>query len=119
MDSKGRFPAHLGRGMSIIATHGAPDLSPASVSQHAREGVRLLLSSAVRDPVVAQQLRAVLARSSQGHLQIFRLDNREVIRQMVDLVVRGQVGTRVCERGDGCSQGVEKVQTWRQDRRSR
>jgi len=51
----------------------------------------LLLSSAVRDPVVAQQLRAVLASSSQGHLQIFRLDNREVIRHLVDLVVRGEV----------------------------
>jgi len=91
MNPKGRFPAHLGGGVSIIATHGAPDLSAASVSPHAREGVRLLLSSAVRDPVVAQQLRAVLASSSQVHLQIFRLDNRELIRQMVDLVVRGEV----------------------------
>jgi hypothetical protein len=90
MNPKVRFPAHLGRGVSIIATHGAPDLSPASVSHQAREGVRLLLSSAVRDAVVAQQLRAVLASSSQGHLQIFRLDNREVIRHSVDLVVRGE-----------------------------
>ena len=91
MNSKGTFPTYLGPGVSIIAMHGAPDLSPASVSPRAREGVSLLLSSAVRDPVVAQQLRAVLASSSQDHLPVLRLDDREVIRQMVDLVVRGQV----------------------------
>ena len=91
MNSKGRFPTYLGPGVSIIATHGAPDLSPASVSPRAREGVSLLLSSAVRDPVVAQQLRAVFASSSQPHMPVLRLDDREVIRQMVDLVVRGQV----------------------------
>jgi hypothetical protein len=55
-----------------------------------REGVQSLLSRAVRDPLVAQQLRAGLASSSQGRAQIFRLNNREV-RQIVDLVVRGEI----------------------------
>ena len=116
MNSKGRFPTYLGPGVSIIASHGAPDMSPASVSPRSREGVCLLLSSAVRDAVVAQQLRAVFASSSQDHLQVLRLDDREVIRHMVDLVVRGEVGPRVCEPSGGCSQGMEKVQSWRQDR---
>ena len=91
VNSKNKFPAHLGHGAFFIATHDAPGLSPVSVPHYSREGVQSLLSRAVRDPLVARQLRAKLASSSQGHAQIFRLNNREVVRQIVDLVVRGEI----------------------------
>ena len=89
MNLTGRFPNHFG--ISVIATRGTADVSPASLSPHARTGVLSLLSRAVGDPMVTQQLRAVLAMSPQDHGQVFRLDNREVIRQVVDLVIRGEV----------------------------
>ena len=80
MNSTGRFPNDFG--ISVIATRGAADVSPASLSPHARAGVALACSrgrgpSGIR--CVTQQLRAgasdlaagpwtdLPARQSRGH----------------------------------------------------
>lgn len=55
------------------------------------EDVCLVLTSAAGDPAIVQQLRLGLERSTPGNVRTFRLNDREVISQVFDLVVRGDV----------------------------
>lgn len=60
------------------------------ISRYDRADVQLVLSRAIGNPVLLQDLRFALDRASHG-TPVFRLDDHEVIRQVEELVVRGEV----------------------------
>ena len=78
-----------------LSLRGEPGLSSVSGSALLSRGRAVALTRRPR-PACRTTLRAGLASSSQGHAQIFRLNNREVVRQIVDLVVRGEIVLAPC-----------------------
>ena len=91
MNSIRSLLAQGGPAVSFTVMPGTLGDAPSSLSQTSRERLTALLSSAMRDPSMAQQIRVGLANSASSSSQILLLDDQEVVRQMTDAVLNGQV----------------------------